>query len=305
MILGSQAKLENDNKSINVKRGLKTKAEMGFWPAIAPTGYLNDKQNEQTGVVMIDPKRSAIIKQMFEKVAYEQWSGRKVFQWLKFDLDFKTSRGKPLSLANIYRLLKNSFYTGTFEYPANSGKFFKGKHQPLISQALFDQVQKQITLERHVKYASKEFAFTRLIKCGSCGSGVTAQEKFKNLKDGTMNRYVYYGCTRSRDKVCKAGYLREEDLLTQFLNLIDQADLNELGIKHKLELEIKRYQTFQQSVFGSKQKLRINLEVDMKNYAKYILQAGSISEKRELLACLKSKVVLKDKRLELEKESSG
>ncbi|MFA6797364.1 MAG: recombinase family protein, partial [Candidatus Paceibacterota bacterium] len=29
MILGSQAKLENDNKSINVKRGLRTKVEMG------------------------------------------------------------------------------------------------------------------------------------------------------------------------------------------------------------------------------------------------------------------------------------
>lgn len=28
MILGSQAKLENDNKSINVKRGLKTKCEL-------------------------------------------------------------------------------------------------------------------------------------------------------------------------------------------------------------------------------------------------------------------------------------
>ncbi len=30
MILGSQAKLENDNKSINVKRGLKTKCELGL-----------------------------------------------------------------------------------------------------------------------------------------------------------------------------------------------------------------------------------------------------------------------------------
>lgn len=42
MILGSQAKLENDNKSINVKRGLRTKVEMGLWPTVAPTGYLNN-----------------------------------------------------------------------------------------------------------------------------------------------------------------------------------------------------------------------------------------------------------------------
>src|SRR3989344_1435903 len=38
MILCSQAKLENDNKSINVKRGLRARVEMGLWPAPAPTG---------------------------------------------------------------------------------------------------------------------------------------------------------------------------------------------------------------------------------------------------------------------------
>lgn len=36
MILGSQAKLENDNRSINVKRGLRTRVEMGLWPGVAP-----------------------------------------------------------------------------------------------------------------------------------------------------------------------------------------------------------------------------------------------------------------------------
>ena len=33
MILCSQAKLENDNKSLNVKRGLRTRCEMGWRPA--------------------------------------------------------------------------------------------------------------------------------------------------------------------------------------------------------------------------------------------------------------------------------
>ncbi len=37
MILGSQAKLENDNRGINVKRGLRMKCEMGLWPTCAPT----------------------------------------------------------------------------------------------------------------------------------------------------------------------------------------------------------------------------------------------------------------------------
>jgi site-specific DNA recombinase len=47
MILGSQAKLENDNKVINVKRGLRARCEMGLWPAPATVGYLNSKNKDE------------------------------------------------------------------------------------------------------------------------------------------------------------------------------------------------------------------------------------------------------------------
>ena len=108
MILGSQAKLENDNKAVNVKRGLRTRCEMGWRPGVAPTGYLNEKHVDKKCQCRIDPKRAPIIKQMFEKVAYEQWSGRKIYRWLR-EIDFKTKNGKPLVLGNIYLLLRNSF----------------------------------------------------------------------------------------------------------------------------------------------------------------------------------------------------
>jgi len=38
-------------------------------------------------------------------------------------------------------------------------------------------------------------------------------------------------------------------------------------------------------------------DIDARNYAKYILKEGSIFEKRELLSCLKSKLVLKNKKV--------
>src|SRR5665213_324915 len=46
-ILGGQAKLENDNRGINVKRGLRARVEMGLWPGIAPTGYLNERHMDR------------------------------------------------------------------------------------------------------------------------------------------------------------------------------------------------------------------------------------------------------------------
>lgn len=115
-ILGGQAKLENDNKSINVKRGLRLKTEKGFWVGAAPTGYLNDQRKNMTGVVYPDPDRAHIIKQMLEKVAFENFSGRGLCIWLQ-DIGFKTKTGKLLSLGNIYLILCKPFYYGCFEYP--------------------------------------------------------------------------------------------------------------------------------------------------------------------------------------------
>ena len=117
MILGSQAKLENDNRGINVKRGLRTRCEMGLWPGVAPVGYLNQKHIDKKCQVIIDPERAHVIRKMFEKMANDKWSGRKIYHWLRFELNFHTRGNKPLALSNIYRTLQNPFYYGTFEYP--------------------------------------------------------------------------------------------------------------------------------------------------------------------------------------------
>ena len=139
MILGSQAKLENDNRGINVKRGLRMKCEMGLWPTCAPTGYLNIRNDDKKCIVVPDPERSSMIKKMYEKVAHEKWSGRKIFHWLKFELNFKTKGNKNLALSNIYLILQNSFYYGPFEYPQGSGNWYQGKHEPLITKELLDR----------------------------------------------------------------------------------------------------------------------------------------------------------------------
>src|SRR3989338_6788962 len=138
MILCSQAKLENDNKSVNVKRGLRTRVEMGLWPGVAPLGYLNQYLMDKKCQVIIDTARAPIIKQIFEKMAYEKWRGRKIYNWLKHDLNFKTRGNKPLTLAGVYRVLDNPFYYGTFEHPLGSGNWYEGKHKPIITKELFD-----------------------------------------------------------------------------------------------------------------------------------------------------------------------
>lgn len=300
MILCSQAKLENDNKSINVKRGLRAKLELGLWPGTPPTGYLSEHRTDRKGHILTDPHRAPIIKKMFEKVANEQYSGRDIHNWLKKELNFKTKGGKHLSLSNIYIILKNTFYYGVVQYPEGSGKWYTGKHEPIITKELYDKVQERITRGNIVR-VSKEFSFTKLMTCGLCGSGVSAEEKYKELKDGTNKIYVYYGCSRSRDLNCKSGYIREEELVEQLAKIIDQIDISELGMRAKLEDEIKRLRLLQSSVLGIEPPEKHDLkQIDIRNYAKHIIKHGTLLDKRELLGCLKSKINLAKKIVTLE-----
>ena len=299
MILCSQAKLENDNKSINVKRGLRAKLELGLWPGTAPTGYLNEHRTDRKGYLLVDPKRAPIIKKIFEKVANEQWSGRDVYYWLKTDVNFKTKGDKYLSLSNIYLILKNTFYYGVVEYPEGSGKWYTGKHEPIITKELYDKVQERITRGNIVR-VSREFAFTKLMTCGLCGSGISAEEKYKGLKNGTNKIYVYYGCSRARDVHCKSGYIREEDLVDQLAKVIEKININELGMRAKLEDEVKRLRLLQSSVLGIQPNTNQDLtKIDIRNYAKHIIKHGDLYDKRELLACLKNKIHLANKTVTL------
>jgi len=299
MILGSHAKLENDNKSVNVKRGQRAKCEMGWRPSIPPTGYLMETHVDKCGQCRLDPKRSVIMKQMFEKMAYENWSGRKIYQWL-LEIDFKTKNGKRLSIGNVYLLLRNTFYYGEFEHPVGSGHWYQGKHTPIITKEVFDKVQEALDQNYVSKTESKEFAFTKLIKCGYCGSGITADEKFKKLKDGGVNRHIYYRCTKSKNIDCNNQPINEPDLIKELIEMIDKINLNELDIKEKIENEMTRYNKFQIGVLGKTNKVKLNTEVNTRNYAKYILKEGTLIEKRELLTSLQSKLILKDKKIGLE-----
>lgn len=302
MILGSQAKLENDHRGVNVKRGLRSRVEMGLWPGMAPLGYLNQNRQDQKCQVIIDPDRAPVIKQMFEKVANDKWSGRKVYNWLRYDLNFFTRGNKPLTLGGVYRILEQPFYYGMYEYPRASGSWYHGKHKPIINQVLYDKVKAQLTRDQIVR-ENKEFAFTKLFTCGYCQSGISAEEKYKQLKDGTSAKYVYYGCTRARDRNCKNKYIREEELVPELLKIIDQVNINELGMRHKLEEEISRFHKFQNVVLQDKTKRILNdEEVNIRIYAKYLLKEGSVTEKRELLANLRSRLIYKDKTLTLLEE---
>jgi hypothetical protein len=79
---------------------------------------------------------------------------------------------------------------------------------------------------------------------------------------------------------------------------MDQIDIDEIGLRGKIKEEAERFKSFQQALLGKKEKI-IVANIDIRNYAKYLMREGKDIEKRELLSCLKGKIVLNEKKISL------
>ncbi len=294
MILCSQAKLENDNKAVNVKRGMRTKCEMGWRPGVAPLGYMN---RTFAGVrdIIIDPDRAPIIKEAFNKVAYMYHSGRMAKEWMD-NAGFTTRQGKKITTSMVYLMLKNPFYCGYFEYP--KGKLYQGKHEPIITKEVFDDTLKEISVPRKIKWGAKGFAFKNMFKCYSCGSSVIGEEKLRLLKNGGHRRHVYYHCTRFKDRKCKEPYLDEKELIKFIIDFIEKTDEKNIHIPEKLKGAMMEYQRLvKDTIFLNSDKFIDDIEVGIKDYAKYILKEGTNNAKKDLIEQLPIDRFLHNKRL--------
>src|SRR5207249_10395312 len=129
-----------DDLSKNVKRGLKTKVEKGWYPGIAPLGYLNDATgNKGEKTLLKDPDRFALVRRMWEMMLTGLYTPPRILEiaaaeWgLRARPDRKADAGF-FARSGIYRIFTNPFYYGWFEYPKGSGRRYKGNHEPMVTE---------------------------------------------------------------------------------------------------------------------------------------------------------------------------
>lgn len=186
-----------DDLSKNVKRGNKAKLESGGWPNMAPFGYKNNKADRS---IEIDHLRSPYLVQMFEMYATGSYSVKDIARIL-YDKGLRPVRGARVSKARIHMILKNPFYYGMM---VKDGKHYPGKHEPLISKALFDRVQDVFSGRILTKKQKHFFHLRGFFTCAGCGCALTA-----NKKKG----HDYYYCTNGKGN-CEEHkkYIRSEKL---------------------------------------------------------------------------------------------
>jgi site-specific DNA recombinase len=292
MILCSQAKLENDNRGINVKRGIRAKCEMGWRPGVAPLGYMN---RAFAGVkdIIVDPDRAPVITEVFNRAA-QGWSGRKLKGWLD-ESGFTNRSGCGVTLSQVFLILNNPFYYGEFEYPVGSGKTYKGSHKALVTKELFQQVQDNRSLPNKAAWGSKHFAFKGIFKCAGCGSEITAEEKFKPLLDGSFNRHVYYHCTRQVNYDCPERYINEKALIAKLIDYIKEHS-KEITVTPELGKQARRHGEVVKRSLGLRGVK--DAEIDpIAEYAEFILREGTYKEQGQLIQGIQTTFAIRDREI--------
>ena len=215
MMLGSQAKLENDQKSLNVKRGNREKLKRGDWINGAPFGYLNDPV---TKTITLDPVRAPYVAQMFDLYAtglhgYKQIASRLYEQGLR------TKSGRKISAGQIHKIINRTFYYGVME---SNGKYYQGNHEPIVSQKLFDQCQEISGKKSRPRKKTKGFTLSGFITCDKCGCAITAEIK--------KEKYIYYHCTNGKGICDQKSFNATEKSLHDHI----AQDMKKLKINQKI-----------------------------------------------------------------------
>jgi DNA invertase Pin-like site-specific DNA recombinase len=208
-IMLSQSKYYVDNLSENVKRGKRQKVKNGIWPAGAPVGYLNDRA---TRTIVPNPKSAPLIKKIFDLYATGDYTLKQVRETIN-GIGFTGKYGEPAAISTIQNVLQNPIYYGLFRY---NGELYEGKHEPIISKALFDKCQEVMrNKSRPKKPKYKPFLYRGMIRCGECGGLITMEEQ---------KGHHYLRCTKKKGP-CSQPYLREEKVAAQVSEQIRRVEI--------------------------------------------------------------------------------
>ena len=213
-VMFSQSKYYVDNLSENIMRAKRQKIKSGIWPQWAPMGYINDRA---TRTIVPDPKKAPLVRKMFELYATGDYTLVQVRE-IVVNLGLRGNREKPPSVSKVQYALRNPIYYGIMRF---KGELYEGKHEPLISKALFDKCQEVMQRKSHWKRPKhKPFLYRGMIRCGECGCRITMEEQ---------KGHHYLRCTKKKGP-CSQRFLREEKMqiqvAEQIINIFGQIDLN-------------------------------------------------------------------------------
>jgi site-specific DNA recombinase len=299
----------------NVKRGIDKKANAGVRPTLVPLGYLNSKihlKGEQQ--VSSDQQRFAMVRQLWDMMLTGNYSVPAIFKFANETLHLTqpATRNRPerkLQLSMMYRMFTNPFYYGWYEW--GNGNWIEGQHEKMITEKEFDIAQKLLGRAGRPRPKEHKFAFTGLMRCASCGSSITAEEKIKRQKNGNVHHYIYYHCTKKKSPDCTERAIEIKDFTEQVDAILERLQISEhfqkWAIKYLHEIRKQEAQA-QESSFAAKQRSLISVTKQLDNLL--LKYTSPENEGQQLIAdqeyqALKIRLLKQKSALEAELKAQG
>lgn len=231
--------IENDRRSIKIRGGILGAWKAGRWTGAAPRGYKNSR-DEQNKPLLIQDKNASIVRFAFQELL----KGRSHME-VRMAMQKK---GLNVSKSVFSDMIRNPVYASRIFIPAHEGnpaRFQKAVHEPIVSEELFNKVQKLLTKKQinanklNVVNRNEYFPLRGVLLCPSCGSHVTGSAS--KSRNGTYHRY--YHCNHCHSLRLRADEANErvEEIYSEFhfrknpnqlLNLIMLNKMHEkLGVR--------------------------------------------------------------------------
>lgn len=181
------AQSESLKISDRTKDGIYQANISGFFTGKCPIGYVRSQQNmvgRYKNVLTPDARYSDNIRKLFTNTS----AGIPVQHTIS-ELDL------PVARSTHYRILSNIIYAGYINIPpfkAYPAKTVKGVHQPIISLATFEKVQKVLSDQRD-QYYSRPSEDNIFYAKGSLICSLSGKKMNGYWSKGKKKRYPYYG----------------------------------------------------------------------------------------------------------------
>ena len=193
----SQSVYYSDALSVNVRRGMRQKLRRGEFPGKPPVGYLNEPRLR---TIIVDPHKAELVRRMFETYAKGCYTFDELHE-LVVGWGLTSHKEKPIARSMLPQLLANQFYIGLFRF---AGEMHEGSHEPIVSKALFDEVQNVMARRgRPHKPRRQPLPYLGFMRCGECGASITGERQ---------KGHHYYKCTRKLGPCSQKRFIREEAL---------------------------------------------------------------------------------------------
>lgn len=174
----------------------------------ARLGYLNVRKEFEgrlMNTIDIDPARAPLVTLAFELYATGRYSTLDIAEILEArGLTTRASPTRPAHTVDrrlIAQLLRDPYYRGIIRY---KGEDYAGRHEPLVSRELFDQVQRVFGLQRgqDTRDVIHHHYLRGLVFCGDCRREGRPGRMVYSRNRGRGGTYEYLVCAAHQHRLC-------------------------------------------------------------------------------------------------------